>query len=70
MTTAPEVSPDALTDAQRAFAHAHRATPGFRSEISDAVFVYHRGSRSTTRWLIDATGLVVESTSLVDGGAQ
>jgi hypothetical protein len=49
MTTALDVNPRALTDAQRAFAHTHRATPGFRSEISDAVFVYQRGGRRTTR---------------------
>jgi hypothetical protein len=63
MTTTREVRPHALTDAQRAFAHTHRATPGFRSEVSDAVFVYQHGARKTTRWLVDAAGMVVESAS-------
>jgi hypothetical protein len=57
------ISPLELTDAQRDFADAHHATPGFRSELSDAVFVYRRGGRRTTRWLVDASGLIVGSTS-------
>ena len=63
MTTITEVSSHELTDAQRAFADAHQATPGFRSESLDAVFVYQFGARRTARWLVDAAGLVVDSAS-------
>jgi hypothetical protein len=63
MTTVSEVRPHELTAAQRAFAHKHDATPGFRSEASDKVFLYQRGARRTIRWLIDGAGLVVDSTS-------
>ena len=63
MTTAHPVDPRELTDAQRAFAATHHAAPGFRSDSSDAVFVYRFGPRRTSRWLIDSAGLVVESAS-------
>ncbi|MDX6659762.1 MAG: hypothetical protein QOJ55_584 [Solirubrobacteraceae bacterium] len=63
MTTITEVSPRELTDAQRAFAETHHAAPGLRSESSDAVFVYQYGSRRTSRWLVDAAGLVLDSAS-------
>ena len=63
MTTTTYVSPRELTDAQRAFAETHHAAPGLRSESSDAVFVYRFGARRTSRWLIDAAGLVVDSAS-------
>ena len=63
MTTTTDVSLRELTDAQRAFAETHHAAPGFRSESSDAVFVYEFGARRTSRWLIDAAGLVVDSAS-------
>ena len=63
MTTTCEVSPHELTTAQRAFAQAHQATPGFRSEILEAVFVYQLGARRTTRWLVDGAGVVVDSAS-------
>src|SRR5712664_3804449 len=63
MTTIAEVSPHELTDAQRAFAETHQATPGFRSQRSDAVFMYQFGDRRTARWLVDAAGLVVDSAS-------
>jgi hypothetical protein len=63
MTTACEVSPHELTHAQREFAQSHQATPGFRSELLDAVFVYQLGARRTTRWLVDGAGVVVDSAS-------
>jgi hypothetical protein len=60
------ISPRELTDAQRAFALAHHATPGFRSELSDDVFVYRGGDRRSTRWLVDSAGLIVETTSFAN----
>ena len=63
MTTIREVRPYQLTDAQRAFADSHQAMPGFRSEFSDAVFLYGRGAERTTRWLVDAAGLIVDTRS-------
>jgi hypothetical protein len=63
MTTITEVSSHEPTDARRAFADAHQATPGFRSESLDAVFVYQFGARRTARWLVDAAGRVVDSAS-------
>ena len=63
MTTTREINPRELTDAQRAFAESHQATPGFRSESLDAVFVYQLGARRTTRWLVDGAGSVVDSAS-------
>jgi hypothetical protein len=63
VTTVPEVSAHELTDAQRAFADSHRALPGFRAELSDAVFLYERGAGRTTRWLVDAAGLIVATKS-------
>ncbi len=54
---------DELTDAQRAFAHIHRATPGLRSEVGDAVFLYERGARRTNRWLVSNAGRVLDSAS-------
>lgn len=63
MSTTREVNPHELTSAQREFAQSHQATPGFRSETLDAVFVYQLGARRTTRWLVDSAGLVVDSAS-------
>jgi hypothetical protein len=60
------ISPDELTEAQRAFARTHEAAPGFRSEVSDDVFVYRRGARRTTRWLVDAAGVVVGTSSFAN----
>jgi hypothetical protein len=37
--------------------------PGFRSELSDDVFLYGRSAGRTTRWLIDAAGLIVDTRS-------
>jgi hypothetical protein len=63
MTTIPEIDAHELTDAQRAFADSHQAMPGFRSEFSDAVFLYERGAWRTTRWLVDAAGQIVDTRS-------
>jgi hypothetical protein len=67
MTTVTALSPDELTHAQRAFADSHQATAGFRSEFSDAVFLYGRGARRTTRWLVDSAGLIVDTRSFATG---
>jgi hypothetical protein len=63
MTTVTALSASELTAAQRAFADSHQAMPGFRSELSDAVFLYGRSPRRTTRWLVDAAGLIVDTRS-------
>jgi hypothetical protein len=64
--SAPAIRSADLTDAQRAFARTHHAAPGFRSEVSDAVFVYQRSASRTTRWLVDAAGLIIGTSSFAN----
>jgi hypothetical protein len=53
-----------LTEAQRRFAHGHRATAIMRSELNGAsVFMYSSDALRTFRWLVDADGDAIETAS-------
>jgi len=56
------MEPYRLTDAQRQFAGEHCAKPVLRSDSDRRmVFMYRSDALSTSRWLVDHLGRVVDS---------